>query len=120
MDVEAIIFTMVIRAIRAIMFITRFSAIMAITAVIAIAAIMANTIITAILMIKAIRSIISNKAIHVYVAANMTNTDFILDAIASQEIPYIQVTYSLTYSLTELKSPSRSGLQAFQTGQSYQ
>ena len=29
-----------------------------------------------------------------------------LDAIASQEIPSIQVTYSLTYSLTELKSTS--------------
>ena len=43
-----------------------------------------------------------------------------LDAIASQEIPYIQVTYLLTHLLTELKSPSRSGLQAFQTSQSYQ
>ena len=45
MDVEAIIFTMVIRAllaIRANMVTTRFSAIMAITAVIAIEAIMAN------------------------------------------------------------------------------
>ena len=31
---------------------------------------------------------------------------FFLDAIASQEIPSIQVTYSLTYSLTELKSTS--------------
>ena len=90
MDVEAIIFTMVIRAllaIRANLVTTRFSAIMAITAVIAIAAIMANTIITVILVIKSIRSIISNKAIHIYVAANMTNTDIILDAIASQEIP---------------------------------
>ena len=115
MDVEAIIFTMVIRAllaIRANMVTTRFSAIMAITAVIAIAANMANTIITVILVIKSIRSILSNKAIHIYVAANMTNTDNILDAIASQEIPYIQVTLLtlLTHLLTELKSSSGSGL----------
>ena len=99
-DVEPIIFTMVIRAI---MVITRFSAIMAITAVIAIAAIMANTIITAILVIKAIRSIISNKAIHIYVAANMANTNIILDAIASQEIPYI-LTHTLTYSYSACQS----------------
>ena len=42
-----------------------------------------------------------------------------LDAIASQEIPYIQVTRSVTHSVThpvtELKSTSRSGFQAFQT-----
>ena len=75
------------------MVITRFSAIMAITAVITIAALMANLIITAISVIKALRSIISNKAIHIYVAANMTNKDIILDAIASQEIPFIQVPY---------------------------
>ena len=94
-DVEPIIFTMVIRAI---MVITRFSAIMAITAVIAIVAIMANSMITAILVIKAIRYIISNKAIHIYVADNMTN---ILDWI---EIPYIQVNYLLTYSQSACQS----------------
>ena len=84
---------------------------MAITAVIAIAAIIANTIITVILVIKAIRSIISNKAMHIYVAANRSNTDIILNATASQEIPYIQVTYSLTHSLTNrmlAKVPSLS------------
>ena len=51
-------------------------------------------------------------------------TNPFLDAIASQEIPYIQVTYSLTYSLThlvtELMSSSRLGFQAFQTVQSCQ
>ena len=71
---------------------------MAITAIIFIAAIMAYTIITAILVIKAIRSNLSNKEIHISVKANMMNRDIITDPIASQGIPYIQVTL-LTHSL---------------------
>ena len=37
-------------------------------------------------------------------------TFMFLDAIASQEIPYIQVSHLVTPSVTELKSSSRSGL----------
>ena len=48
---------------------------MSITGIMAITAAMADTAIIAILVNKAIRPIISNKAKHIYVAANMTNTD---------------------------------------------
>ena len=61
---------------------------------------------------------------------NLVDTDFYThtpehifigrDEIASQEIEYVEVTHIITYSIKELKSPSRSGLQAFHTSLSYQ
>ena len=86
--------------------------IMAITAFMTNASAMTLTGITVILVMKAIRPMISNKAMHTYVASNMTITDIMYITVITTIMAIIGLTSIITIISHKAKySVRNSGLQ---------